>query len=111
MSNNKHSASTQLNDNDYDTLVAVEQVFSTTAIDVIECVNVQITIVDNIDNQTFNPQQAAANDSLAGGDNHSMNCVRMAEYDETLKQRANKSQLNNYRSLSRQDTKGESEPD
>jgi len=100
MSNKKNNTA-ELNDDEYNCLVAVEQVYPADIIDSTEIVNNLSSSVDDIVEVFFDPQLAAANDAFAYGDIYSLNSARRAKHNQSLERRSSKSRLTDRRSAAR----------
>ena len=109
--NNKRqdtNSNTNNNQNAYDNIEAVEQVYPADNIDTVELIN-GLSALPN--DTTFDPQQSAANDAVAYADIYSLDSARMARHERSLERRAHKSQLTDRRSSARLGADGEIQED
>jgi len=110
MSNSEQNAlrnDTPDND-DYNSITAVEQVYPAEIIDTVMSVN---NLSDLSPDVPFDPQHPAANDAFAYADIYSLSGARMAKHNRCLERRANKSQLTDRRSSVRLSADGEIQED
>jgi len=95
-------------ENRYNTLQAVEQVYPAESIDHVELVN---NLSDSLTQMTFDAQQPAANEAFAHTDVYSLDNTRLSKHHRCLERRAHKDQLTDRRSSSRLSADGEIQQD
>lgn len=92
-------------DVEFNSLEAVECVYSAESIEIVDSVNAQAVIFDT------GSGAAAANETFTEAEIYSLDCARMAKHDRALERRSSKSRLTDRRQNARLTADGEVQPD
>jgi len=101
----KSQSEYQESESEFNSLAAVESVYSVDSIDIVDSVNAHAVIFD------AGAGAAAANETFTEAEVYSLDCARMAKHDRALERRSSKCRLTDRRQSARLTADGDIQPD